>query len=518
MLVATLYCAYQKTSPDCEKSKRDFSKRAKALDRRINKLTALKDGKVNPTKVHDMKVQLRVRSAADVRRELDRLKDVRAKARTESKDFTNRYNAQKLNAEAERFSRFKAAKQGANLKIENIPNPDDHFQSWNDRWGIPTNLDSDSRRELDKVISRCDFVQGSARKINSSITEEEVHKALIDTHPWKAPGPDGVYTSLVRRFKEQTVPILCRLYNKIWEGESIPGEWFTTGRTLLFKKNEKSAKDPVNYRPITMLNTTYKLFSAIINRRMILSMLKHGNWDRDQQALNRTRRGCLDAHLISEVTVRLCKKTIGKTLSVAYIDFQKAYDSVSHESLLAVLEKTLAGDVDHQKQRLLNIVKMLMNRWKTVMINLEGDHGKEISIERGIFQGDKMSPTLFCISLTLLKALRYSRIPVRSDGKDYTTDKVCYMDEIKVFVDSIYHLYRKVGEIKRLARLIGLSFNDSKSGVVTEVEAEALQKTKTLKTFPIVGRGSAKTYKYLRFEQYWVNGSTTKETVLAEAY
>ena len=92
------------------------------------------------------------------------------------------------------------------------------------------------------------------------------------------------------------------------------------------------------------------------------------------------------------------------------------------------------------------------------------------------------------------------------------------MDDIEVFGDSIYHLDRKVGEIKRLARLIGLSFNDSKSGVVTEAEAEALQKTKTLKTFPIVGRGSAKTYKYLGFEQYWVNGSTTKETVLAEAY
>jgi len=97
-----------------------------------------------------------------------------------------------------------------------------------------------------------------------------------------------------------------------------------------------------------------------------------------------------------------------------------------------------------------------------------------------------MSPTLLYIYITLLKAPRHSRIPVRSEGKEYTADKVCYMDDIKVFGDSIYYLDRKVGEIKRLARLIGLSFNDSKSGVVTEAEAEALQKTETLKTFPIV--------------------------------
>jgi len=86
-------------------------------------------------------------------------------------------------------------------------------------------------------------------------------------------------------------------------------------------------------------------------------MMTTGNWDRDQQALSKHRRGCLDAHLISEVTMKMCKKTCGKALGVAYIDFQKAYDSVSHQALQEILERTLAGNVKPIKQRLLNTVK-----------------------------------------------------------------------------------------------------------------------------------------------------------------
>jgi len=51
----------------------------------------------------------------------------------------------------------------------------------------------------------------------------------------------------------------------------------------------------------------------------------------------------------------------------------------------------------------LNTVKMLMAGWKTFIVNVE-EHTREVLIKRGIFQGDKMSPTLFCVALTILKA------------------------------------------------------------------------------------------------------------------
>ena len=107
---------------------------------------------------------------------------------------------------------------------------------------------------------------------------------MLNTSPWKAVSPDGVYTSLVKRYFKLTIPILTRLYNEIWRVDSIPGEWFTTGRTILFHKNNKDKNDPANYRPITMLNTSYKLLYSVIDRRIIASMMTTCNWDRDQQA------------------------------------------------------------------------------------------------------------------------------------------------------------------------------------------------------------------------------------------
>ena len=169
--------------------------------------------------------------------------------------------------------------------------------------------------------------------------KEEIIIALRDTHPWKAAGPDGVYAGTYKHFNKEVIPILLKEYNLMWNNQKSQDEWFTSGRTILFLKDPQGKGDPTKYRPTTMLNSLYKLLSSILGRRIMHSMMKVGNWDRDQQALNKSRRGCLDAHLISEVAIKMCRKVTRNTLNITYIDFQKAYDSVSHIGLLKILEK-----------------------------------------------------------------------------------------------------------------------------------------------------------------------------------
>ena len=95
----------------------------------------------------------------------------------------------------------------------------------------------------------------------------------------------------------------------------------------------------------------------------------------------------------------------------------------------------------------------------------------ELFIKREIFQGDKMSPTLFCVALTILKAQKSDTVELHSiesfkEGRKLTVNKICYMDDIKVFGASLEHLEQKVSSIQKLSRMIGLEFNDSKNGVV----------------------------------------------------
>ena len=121
-------------------------------------------------------------------------------------------------------------------------NPEKHYEAWNDRWGTPVNHAGSELENLEwnKALERCNFIQGSARKLNAPIKEYEVATAMLNTRLWKVAGPDGVHASLVKRYFNLTIPILTRLYNDIWKVNSIPGEWFTTGRTILFQRMIKT--------------------------------------------------------------------------------------------------------------------------------------------------------------------------------------------------------------------------------------------------------------------------------------
>ena len=117
-------------------------------------------------------------------------------------------------------------------------------------------------------------------------------------------------------------------------------EWFATGRTILLFKSGNS-NEPKNYSPITLLNTTYKLFTTILEKRITKSITETGLWDANQQALVPTKKGCLDAHLSSEA-LTVYFRNIGQTeCTSSYIDFKKAYDSVDHHAMREMVQRVL---------------------------------------------------------------------------------------------------------------------------------------------------------------------------------
>ena len=91
-----------------------------------------------------------------------------------------------------------------------------------------------------------------------------------------------------------------------------------------------------------------------------------------------------------------------KNLSTAWVDYQKAFDSVPHDWILKCLE---LYKID---PKIINFLKFSMTHWETSLIlnHMQGTMKSEyIRINRGIFQGDSLSPLLFCISLYTLSRL-----------------------------------------------------------------------------------------------------------------
>ena len=86
-------------------------------------------------------------------------------------------------------------------------------------------------------------------------------------------------------------------------------------------------------------------------------------------------------------------------LYMGYIDYCEAFDSVPHAWLLHVLE------IYKVEPKLIILMKHHMTMWKTtISVSCGGEtvSSAQISINRGTFQGDSLSPLVFCFALNPL--------------------------------------------------------------------------------------------------------------------
>ena len=121
--------------------------------------------------------------------------------------------------------------------------------------------------------------------------------------------------------------------------QSCPA-WLTKGITYLLPKSEDT-KHPQNYRLITCLPTMYEILTSIVAEQKGCWRESYGG--RDQLLINKM--------VVEEVKLRK------KNLSMAWIDYRKAFDSVPY----SWIEKTLAQLSHGSLQRIWNLGKQPYN-------------------------------------------------------------------------------------------------------------------------------------------------------------
>ena len=99
--------------------------------------------------------------------------------------------------------------------------------------------------------------------------------------------------------------------------------------------------------------------------------------------------------MILKVIYEDCRRR-NKNLSIAWIDYQKAFDSVPNGSVEELI--ALVG----VNSKIVGFCNLSMEKWNTRPIlktKQEVMQSQPIQILRGIFQGDSLSPLRFCIVL-----------------------------------------------------------------------------------------------------------------------
>jgi len=119
---------------------------------------------------------------------------------------------------------------------------------------------------------------------------------------------------------------------------------------------------------------------------------------KEQKGWYRGSKGCKDQLLISKAILQECKSR-KKILSMAWIDYQKAFDRMPHSWIIKSLE--LIGI----NNKVILFTKKVMTYWKTRMC-LHAEYKlietEDIKTQCGIFRGESLSPLLFCICLISL--------------------------------------------------------------------------------------------------------------------
>lgn len=105
------------------------------------------------------------------------------------------------------------------------------------------------------------------------ITHREVEEALNEMKKSKAPGIDELTSDILKEGGKATVVQLAGLYNQILTEKKIPTSWKEAKIILLHKKGDKAKIK--NYRPISLLSHTYKIFTRIIQNRIKKDLDRH---------------------------------------------------------------------------------------------------------------------------------------------------------------------------------------------------------------------------------------------------
>lgn len=248
----------------------------------------------------------------------------------------------------------------------------------------------------------------STIRMDKKLSWKELKKAVNKLKRRKSPGPDGITNELW----QDASPILkFRLYQilrKCLETGMTPASWSKGVIVLICKLKEEEWGDQSkisnieNYRPICLLNTAYKLFTAILNARLQKHLQKTGYIHTGQRGFQPGKNTMENVWILSQI-LDMAQRTNSYTVA-SFVDFRDAFTSVEHGVLEMALE--LAGASDNFQKLFCSIYSKA-----SIQIRIGSGTTNPVPVGKGILQGCPLSPTLFVLGLEIL--LKWIELPTR---------------------------------------------------------------------------------------------------------
>ena len=232
--------------------------------------------------------------------------------------------------------------------------------------------------------------EGVRLQQEKKLTIQELAEAAKSMNNNKTPGMDGIPVDFYKVFWGKIKTVFYGMVEEVYE-EGLLHETARKGILNLIPKANKDTRLVKNLRPITLLNSDYKIIEKAIANKMIpaLEEIIH----KDQRGFMKERRISVNIRKMLDIMHQAEKEDLEAV--IMSLDFVKCFDKCSFDILHGSLEFFKFGEVVREW------TKILYKNF-TVKIQNNGYFSKEIDIKKGVHQGGCCSSVYFLVIAEIL--------------------------------------------------------------------------------------------------------------------
>ena len=207
------------------------------------------------------------------------------------------------------------------------------------------------------------------------------------------------------------------------------------------------------------MDCTYKIFSKILYNRIKEQL---DNELGEYQGGFRPWRSCAEQITTLKLIMDYYRKR-NKLLSITFVDFKKAYDSIHRPSLLKILRHFGL----HPK--LIKLIELtLTNTFNK--IKFRGEISEPFLVKTGLRQGDGLSPLLFNCALEYIMRewlkTNPKNITVGTKKDDIKLNCLGFADDLALLANNIQETEQQIKSLQEIAQSIGLKISFEKTEIM----------------------------------------------------
>lgn len=285
------------------------------------------------------------------------------------------------------------------------------------------------------------------------INEVEISSALVNKNNKSSPGSDDISYLVLKKLPGSALKSLCKLFNNILGGESLPSSW-KTSIIIPIPKPGKNLNSPSGFRPIALSSCVGKTLETIVKNRLEWFLESSSKISPFQFGFRRSM-GTIENLTIFYSKIYTAFSAKLETIAV-YLDLSSAYDYVVPGILLEnMISLRVPTYITYYIQQLLSDRPLFV---KDKHVNkLVGPR----LTNRGIPQGSVLSPILF--------NLYFNELPNHlAPGVQILQ----YADDVVIFTSGKNRtlmadlINRSLQQLNKAIELLGLTISSAKSSAM----------------------------------------------------